>query len=65
MSTEALRAAARLWARLRIQGRPGAPDRALDGDVILAAQAKEVDGVVLTTNVRHLEGLVEVMAPPG
>lgn len=52
--------AAEFWADARRRGRPTAPDLALDGDVILAAQAFEMvsqghDTVIATTNVRHLE----------
>lgn len=51
--------AAEFWAKARQQGRPTAPDLALDADVILAAQAtilaRQGDPVVIaTTNVGHL-----------
>lgn len=52
--------AADFWAQARQQGRPTAPDLALDADVILAAQAvilatQESDRVVIaTTNPGHL-----------
>ena len=55
--TTAMRQAAAFWAAARQQGRPTAPDPALDGDVILAAQAATLDRpdvVVATTNPKHL-----------
>ena len=58
LNTQTLRRAAGLWAETRHVGRPTAPATALDGDVILAAQALEVDGLVVTDNTRHLSRLV-------
>ena len=57
LTTAAMRMAAALWARARQQGRPTAPDHALDGDVILAAQALTLgtpNVVVATANTIHL-----------
>jgi len=51
-----------LWAEVRRAHRPTAPPLALDGDVILAAQARAVDGVVVTYNTKHLDQLVDVIA---
>jgi len=57
LTTAAMRQAAIFWAQARQQGRPTADDKALDGDVILAAQAMTLgvaDVVIATTNVGHL-----------
>ena len=59
--TAAMRQAASFWAEARRQGRPTAPDPALDGDVILAAQAATLDRtdvIIATTNPRHLSRYV-------
>lgn len=58
IDTTVLHKAAEFWANARNQGRQTADDKALDGDMILSAQAALVgasDGaVVATTNVGHL-----------
>lgn len=64
LSTEIMLKAAELWASARRAGRPTADPEALDGDVILAAQAMSVMGegnevVIATTNVRHLAQFVD------
>ncbi len=63
LTTEAMREAARLWAKARIDGKPTADPHALDGDVILAAQAltsglSHANFVIATTNVSHLARFV-------
>ncbi len=60
IQSAAMRRAAALWADVRRTGQPTANDPALDGDVILAAQALEYVGlgdewVVITENARHME----------
>jgi len=59
LSDEALRLAAELWAKSRQEGRPTADAKALDVDVILAAQALSFgpptgEIVIVTTNPKHL-----------
>jgi predicted nucleic acid-binding protein len=61
--SDAMRLAAAYWATARQQGRPTTDPHALDGDVILAAQARmlgyvDEDFVVATGNTRHLEQFV-------
>lgn len=58
LTTEIMRRAAELWAEARNTGRPTAPPEALDGDVILAAQAESVGAIVATENVGHLARFV-------
>jgi predicted nucleic acid-binding protein len=64
LTTEVMLLAAQLWADARNTGKPTAEPNALDGDVILAAQAiLEVNAgnevVIATTNVGHLSQFVD------
>ena len=61
LTTAMMREAASLWAEARQAGQPTAHHAAIDGDVILAAQAKVAQAmtggdivVVATTNPAHL-----------
>ena len=59
ISDAALRTAAKLWADARRRGEQTSHDHALDGDVILSAQAMEFcsdadDWQVITENVDHI-----------
>lgn len=64
ITTEAMLKAAELWAEARKRGRPTADPNALDGDVILAAQAALVteegnEVIIATTNIGHLSQFVD------
>ncbi|WP_449417416.1 nucleic acid-binding protein [Phormidium nigroviride] len=64
LTTEVMLMAAHLWADARRRGRPTADSTALDGDVILAAQAileanEGNEVVIATTNVGHLSQFVD------
>ncbi|MDQ3906483.1 MAG: nuclease [Actinomycetota bacterium] len=75
LTTAAMRQAAVFWAQARQQGQPTAPAAALDGDVILAAQAATFDAagdtvIIATANVTHLARFTvardwpEILPPP-
>jgi predicted nucleic acid-binding protein len=63
INTEIMLTAAQLWAESRQRGMPTADARELDGDVILAAQAIQLQATgyevtIVTTNVGHLAQFV-------
>jgi predicted nucleic acid-binding protein len=63
ITTQAMLKAAEFWADVRKRGTPTADAKALDGDVILAAQAviatsSADEAIIATTNVKHLSLLV-------
>jgi predicted nucleic acid-binding protein len=58
ITTSVMLKAAELWAEARRIGMPTSDSKALDCDVILAAQALEVGGEVATENVGHLTRFV-------
>jgi predicted nucleic acid-binding protein len=45
----------KLWANCRRKGKP--TGEGLDADVLIAAQAKEHDAIVVTDNIRHFQYL--------
>lgn len=55
IDTATMRRAAELWAEARRHGHVTAPPEALDGDVILAAQAQLAGAVLATENAAHLD----------
>ena len=60
LTTEAILLAAQLWAEVRRSGQSTADPKALDGDVILAAQvlnqfSPAFEPIVATTNVAHIK----------
>jgi predicted nucleic acid-binding protein len=57
IATATWRRAAALWAAARNAGNVTAPAEALDGDVLIAAQALEENAVVLTSNAKHFYSL--------
>ncbi|MBD2604154.1 nucleic acid-binding protein [Scytonema hofmannii FACHB-248] len=67
IQTDTMLLAATLWAEARQSGQPTADDKALDGDVILSAQARLLlcDGttevIVATTNVAHLSQFITAL----
>ena len=58
IDTKTLRRAAELWAAARQRGRPTASPDALDGDVILAAQAESIGATVISDNLEDLQQFV-------
>lgn len=59
LNTKVILKAAELWAQARKAGQPTADPKELDCDVILAAQALEVNAVVVSENIGHLSRFVE------
>lgn len=59
LTTTTMIEAAHLWAQARQHGQSVADPKELDGDVILAAQARQVEAMVATENVGHLALFVE------
>jgi predicted nucleic acid-binding protein len=60
ITTETMRLAAKLWAQTRVSGLSRGPEDRLDVDVILAAQAQQAGGQILTTNEKHFRDIADV-----
>jgi predicted nucleic acid-binding protein len=58
VTTTTWRTAASFWASARRGGRPTSDAVGLDGDMLLAAQARAESATVVTTNPKHFEALV-------
>jgi hypothetical protein len=66
IQTDTMLLAAELWAEARKTGQPTADAKALDGDVILSAQARllgdeTTEVIVATTNVGHLSRFITAL----
>jgi predicted nucleic acid-binding protein len=66
IQTDTMLLAASLWAEARQTGQPTADSKALDGDMILSAQARllyeeETEVIVATTNVAHLSRFITAL----
>ncbi len=66
IQTDTMLLAAELWAQARQAGQPTADTKALDGDVILCAQARllcdeTTKVIVATTNVSHLSRFITAL----
>jgi predicted nucleic acid-binding protein len=61
ITTGVMMQAAEFWAQARKRGQTTADPKELNGDVILAAQALEADGIVVTDNLGHLTQFVEAI----
>ncbi|ACB50578.1 hypothetical protein cce_1228 [Crocosphaera subtropica ATCC 51142] len=64
ITTEVMLKAAELWAEVRKKGKPTADNKALDGDVILTAQAvllqeNDYEIIIVTSNIKHFSMFVD------
>ncbi|MEQ8191947.1 MAG: PIN domain-containing protein [Candidatus Eremiobacterota bacterium] len=53
ITTDVMLKAAELWAMARKQGKPTSDPKELDCDIILTAQTLQVNGIVITENIKH------------
>jgi predicted nucleic acid-binding protein len=55
-----MKLAADLWAQTRADGQLRGSEESLDVDVILAAQAQQAGGQIVTMNERHFRNIADV-----
>jgi|SRR3954451_9647524 len=60
LTTETMRLAAEIWAQTRARGELRSPEMSLDVDAILAAQAAQTGGSIVTTNEKHFRNIADV-----
>ncbi|HEX4959762.1 MAG TPA: PIN domain-containing protein [Thermoanaerobaculia bacterium] len=60
LTTETMRLAAKIWAQTRAKGELRSPEVSLDIDAILAAQATQTGGAIITTNEKHFRNIADV-----
>jgi predicted nucleic acid-binding protein len=60
ITTDTMRLAAGIWAHTRAKGQLRASEDKLDIDVILAAQARQSGGKIITTNEKHFRNIADV-----
>ena len=60
LTTETMRLAAQIWAQTRVKGELRSPETSLDIDAILAAQATQTGGAIITTNEKHFRNIADV-----
>jgi predicted nucleic acid-binding protein len=60
ITTDTMKLAASIWAHTRAQGQSRSPEDHLDIDVILAAQARQVGGHIVTTNDKHFRNIADI-----
>jgi|SRR6185312_763361 len=60
LTTETMRLAAKIWAQTRGKGELRGPEASLDVDAILAAQATQTGGSIITTNEKHFRNIADV-----
>ena len=60
ITTETMRLAAGIWAQTRVRGLSRGPEGSLDVDVILAAQAQQSGGHIVTFNEKHFRDIAEI-----